>query len=76
MAQLFEVITHFAQEEKCYINPLNVTLIRPVVVTHDGEMQDATEILFVNTMGPQSSLVVNTPLDKVRMHLNDALRGH
>lgn len=59
------------------VNPLNVVLARPQTrQADDGGMFTVTEILFVNTIGPQSSIVVSESPTRVKELLNDTLRGN
>jgi hypothetical protein len=87
-----------------YVNPLNVTALRPRWTGSEMHMEECdeseemcvlrgaervgagdrvceqlyedqhTEVLFVNTIGPQSSVVVVEPVSKVRELMDDALR--
>jgi hypothetical protein len=59
----------------CYIMPSNVTLIRMVGVASDTTAEPYTEILMVNTVGPQSSIITELPIDKVRERLDDGMRS-
>ena len=65
------VITH-------YVNPLNVVLVRQVFANEDPEKPDVytelSEILFLNTVGAQSSLVVTQLVGYLRQQFDAALR--
>lgn len=72
MAFLFEVTPLLESgDEKWYVNPLNVTIVRPVKYDTGST---ATEIMFVNTVGPQSSIRVKDSMTRIYSQLNDALR--
>jgi hypothetical protein len=61
-----------------HVNPLNVVLIRQVFASEDTEKPEVytelSEILFVNTVGQQSSMVVTDSIGYLRQQLDASLR--
>lgn len=56
------------------VNPLNVTLIRPVYVEVEKDKWEVqTEILFQNTVAASSSMRVKEPFEKVREAIDAAI---
>lgn len=79
MARTFQVTPAFdmpdeIKDMRWEINPLQVTMVRPVVYQHsDGSREVQTEILFANTVSASSSLRVKESLKKVTEYVNASL---
>lgn len=75
MPSTFEVTPMIRPYEKWNINPLNVVLVRPVLIREDDqEDRTGTQLLFVNTIGAESSVTALETPKKVRELIDAALR--